>query len=198
MKYLIISGSIRPQSQSIRISAWLERELQKEGDETVVVDLSEAYVPENTDALFNEDSDETHQFQPTKHYLDWCDAIIVVSPEWNGMTPGKLITFMQSVGKSLAHKPGLIVTTSGTRGGAYPASMLRGFTTKNSHVLWIPEQLIVRTDKDVMHDTPENEQDTYIQKRARYDLGVLRRYVEILAPVREKILEGLSDFPNGM
>lgn len=193
-----MSGSARPNSESIRVAAWLERQLQQEGDETVVIDLSEAYVPENTDALYDKESEETHAFHPTKHYLNWCDAFIVVSPEWNGMTPGKLIAFMQAVGRSFAHKPGLIVTTSKTRGGAYPASILRGFTTKNSHILWIPEQLIIRTNKDMLKDEPVSEDDVYIQKRAHYVLGVLRHYTETLAPGREKLFQSLTDFPNGM
>ena len=193
-----MSGSARPNSQSIRIAAWLERELQKKGDETVVIDLAEAYIPENTDALYDKESEETHAFQPTKHYLNWCDGFIIVSPEWNGMTPGKLITFMQSVGRSFAHKPGLIVTNSKTRGGAYPASILRGFTTKNSHILWVPEQLIIRTNQDMLQDGASNEDDVYIQKRADYVLGILRYYTETLAPGREKLFESLTDFPNGM
>ena len=198
MKYLIVSGSPRPNSQSIRIAAWLERELQKEGDETVVIDLSEAYVPENIDALDEGESKEAQQFQPSRHYLDWCDGLVVISPEWNGMTPGKLISFMQSLKRSVAHKPGLIVTTSAYRGGAYPSTMLRAFATKNSHVLWLPEQLIVRGSEDMFHDNTEEKDDLYIQKRARYDLSLLRKYTEILAPQREKLLDGLTDFPNGM
>lgn len=114
------------------------------------------------------------------------------------MTPGKLIAFMQAVGRSLAHKPGLIVTNSKTRGGAYPASILRGFTTKNSHILWVPEQLIIRTNKDMLKDEPDNEDDIYIQKRADYTLGILRHYTETLTPGREKLFESLTDFPNGM
>lgn len=198
MKYVIVSGSARPDSQSIRIAAWLERALQKQGNETVVIDLAEAYVPENTDALFNKESDESHQFAATKHHLNWCDGFIVVSPEWNGMTPGKLISFMQAVGRSFAHKPGLIVTNSKIRGGAYPASMLRGFATKNSHILWIPEQLIIRTNQDMLKDEPANDEDEYIQKRAHYVLDILRYYTETLTPGREKLYEGLSDFSNGM
>jgi multimeric flavodoxin WrbA len=172
--------------------------LKNDGDETVVIDLAESYVPENTDALYDKESEETHTFQPTKYYLNWCDGFIIVSPEWNGMTPGKLIAFMQAVGRSFAHKPGLIVTNSKTRGGAYPASLLRGFTTKNSHILWVPEQLIIRTNKDMLKDEPVSDDDIYIQKRARYVLGVLRYYVETLTPGRVKLLESLTDFPNGM
>ena len=198
MKYLIVSGSARPNSESLRVAAWLERQLKARGDETVVIDLNEAYVPENTDALYDKESDETHAFQPSKHYLNWCDGFIVVSPEWNGMTPGKLIAFMQAVGRSLAHKPGLIVTTSKTRGGAYPASMLRGFTTKNSHILWIPEQLIIRTNQSMLQDEPTSDDDVYIQKRADYALDILRHYTETLSPGRQKLYEGLGDFPNGM
>ena len=43
-----------------------------------------------------------------------------------------------------AHKPGLIVSISSGNGGAYPISELRSSSYKNSHILWIPENIIIR------------------------------------------------------
>ena len=44
----------------------------------------------------------------------------------------------------LAHKPGLIVSISSGNGGAYPVSELRSSSYKNTHIMWIPEQIIIR------------------------------------------------------
>lgn len=201
MKYLIVSGSARPESEAIRISAWLERQFA-DTDETVVLDLSRVFVPFDTSELWDEGSSATHEFAPVKHYLDWCDAIIVVTPEWDGMAPGKLISFLQAAAEvkdfALAHKPGLIVGESNARGGAYPMVMIRAYSGKNTHINWIPEHLLVRFNGDMFKDTPDNKDDIYIQKRARYCVDMLRRYTEVLAPVRGRLLEDIEQYKSGM
>lgn len=199
MKYLIVSGSARPNSQAIRIAAWLERQFS-DADETVVLDLSEAYVPFDTSALWDANSEASAQFAPVKHYLEWCDALIVVSPEWHGMTPGKLISFFQASaeGSVVAHKPGLIIGESNIRGGAFPEAIIRGFSSKNTRINWIPEHLLVRFNETKFMDNPEAKDDIYIQKRARYCLDLLRRYTEVLAPARGRLLEGIEEFKSGM
>ncbi len=198
MNYLIVSGSARPNGQSLRIASWLERQFPDQ-DETVVLDLSEAYIPWDTSALWDKDGEDTHQFAPTRHYLEWCDALIIVSPEWHGMAPGKVISFFQaaSEGRLIAHKPGLIVCESDARGGAFPEAMIRGFTAKNSRINWIPEHLLIRFNHDMFLENPVRD-DEYIQKRARYCVDLLRHYTETLAPARQILLEGIENFPNGM
>lgn len=199
MKYLIVSGSSRPNNRSIHIAAWMERQLQTMGDETVVLDLEHVWLPEaDPTTLWDNDSDDTHRFAPTKHYLDWCEGVIVVCPEWDGMLPGKMISFFHCVGKSLAYKPGLIVTNSNIRGGAYPEVILRGFASKNTHIFWLPEHLIVRHNESMFMDEPADKDDIYIQKRALFCLRTLRHVTEKWSPSRTEVVDMLSEFPNGM
>lgn len=199
MKYLIVSGSARPNSQAIRIAAWLERQFS-DADETVVLDLSQAYVPFDTSALWDKESEASREFAPTRHYLEWCDALIVVSPEWHGMTPGKLISFFQAAAEGLvvAHKPGLIIGESNLRGGAFPEAMIRGFSSKNSRIMWIPEHLLVRFNESKFKDEPETKDDKRIQERARYCVDLLKRYTEVLAPARERLIQDIWNFKSGM
>lgn len=198
MKYLIVSGSARPNGQSLRIANWLARQFP-ESDEMAVLDLHEAYVPWDTSALWDKESEGIRLFAPTRQLLEWCDALVIVSPEWHGMAPGKVISFFQAAaeGRVIAHKPGLIVGESDSRGGAFPEAMIRGFTSKNSRINWIPEHLLVRFNHDMFLDTPTGD-DEYIQRRARYCIDLLRRYTEVLAPAREHLLKDIQNFPNGM
>lgn len=199
MKYLIVSGSSRPNNQSSRIAAWMERELQAQGDETVVLDLEHVWMPESDPStLWDKNSEETHKFQPTKHYLEWCDGVVVVCPEWDGMLPGRIINFFHCVGKSLAYKPALIVTNSNRMGGAFPEVILRGFASKNTRILWLPEHLIVRENETKFMDEPKDNADIYIQKRARFCLRMLRLATEKWTPSRPELLDILKEFPNGM
>jgi len=199
MKYLIVSGSARPNSQAIRIASWINQQFSSD-DEVELLDLSEAYIPEDTSALWDASSEATAQFASTKHSLEWCDALIVISPEWHGMTPGKLISFLQAAaeGRVVAHKPGLIIGESDSRGGAFPEAMIRGFASKNSRILWIPDHLLIRFNHDMFKINPETDDDRYIQSRVRYCLSLLRHYTEVLAPVRTQLLDGIEKFPNGM
>ena len=198
MNYLIVSGSARPNGQSLRISQWLKNQFP-DTDDAKVLDLHQTYVPWDTSALWDSGSDDTRQFAPTKQLLEWCDGLIIVSPEWHGMTPGKVIAFFQAAteGKPIAHKPGLIVGESDSRGGAFPEAMIRGFTSKNSRITWIPEHLLVRFNHDMFLENPTGD-DAYIQKRARYCVDLLRRYTEVLAPARTTLLSDMENFPNGM
>ena len=51
---------------------------------------------------------------------------------------------------------GLIVSISSGNGGAYPISELRSSSYKNSHILWIPENIIIRNVKQFSQENMEN------------------------------------------
>lgn len=200
MKIVIISGSARTNSQSIRIAAWIERHLRSQ-HETTVLDLSEVYVPEDPSRLWSKKSDEYARFVVTKQMLAEAEALVVVSPEWSGMTPGKLISLFQAIDAAgdhvVAHVPALMVTNSNARGGAYPASILQGYAAKNSHLLWIPEHIIIRFNETMLQEDPGDD-DAYIQARLLAGLTLLTQYAEALTPHRATIRAHLKDYPNGM
>ena len=79
----------------------------------------------------------------------------MVVPEYGGMsTPNSknffllfnffFFFFFFLLNGELFHKPGLIVSISSGNGGAYPISELRSSSYKNSHIMWIPENIIIR------------------------------------------------------
>lgn len=198
MNIVVVSGSARSNSQSIRVSAWVEAALEGRGHTVTTLDVSQLFVPEDASKLFNEDSPESRRFLPTKQILSEADAAVVISPEWHGMPPGKLIGFFQAIGASLAHTPTLLVTVSAAHhGGAYPSAVLRGHVSKNTRVLWLPDYVIIRSISQMLNDEPD-EDDSYIQKRLLRTLDLLVVYAETLKPARQRIRNIMADYPNGM
>ena len=72
-------------------------------------------------------------------------GFVLVVPEYGGMaSPNSKNLFLLANNGEFFHKPGLIVSISSGLGGAYPISELRSSSYKNSHIMWIPENIIIR------------------------------------------------------
>lgn len=200
MQIVLISGSGRTDSQSLKVANWLADSLGKQGATTSVVDLShEDYMPMLHEEVWGDVMGEPANKIQAK--LADADGYVVVTPEWAGMASPALKNFFLYVGKSMADKPALLVGVSSTFGGQYPVSELRSTTHKNTRVVYIPEQLIVRHAENVMN-SPEpagdNKEDAYIQDRAHYDLGVLLAYSEAMRPLRNNKAIDYQKHPHGM
>ncbi len=200
MDVTIVCGSHRPSSQSAKVSAYLAREIEKLGDAASIVDLSETPLPLWDEGHWADDERWVAVWHPISEKLASSDAVILVTPEWSGMvTPAiKNLLLLCNRGE-LAHKPGLAVAVSATRGGAYPIAELRMSSTKNNHLVYIPEHLIVREAKTVLNTPdPETAEDGYLRGRIRYALTMLREYARALAHVRESGAIDLARYPYGM
>ena len=146
MKISIISASHRINSQSKKISSLIKDNLFKMDSEIDIniLDLAEAglplWSPEKKDGkgMWGEN------WNSKSSNLDESDGFIVVVPEYGGMaTPAAKNIFLLCGNGEFAHKPGLIVSISSGTGGAYPISELRSSSYKNTHLMWIPENIIV-------------------------------------------------------
>ena len=96
----------------------------------------------------------------------------------------------------LFHKPGLIVSISSGSGGAYPISELRSSSYKNTHIMWIPENIIIR---NVEQFNPGNHGiliPNWIDQRIKYSCNLLIKYAEYLKPIQKFI--NRKEFSNGM
>lgn len=203
MKTLIISGSHRINSQSIKVSKWLAAALAEKGSQADILELAGSDIPLWDEAAWNPTSDLSKQMGPYLDRVTAADAFIIVAPEWAGMAPAALKNFLLYVAsKHAAHKPVLLVGVSSGRGGTYPVAELRGSGFKNNRIICIPDHLIVQFAEGVMN-TPAlddgSEADQFIKKRAVYSLGVLLAYAKALKGMREET-GGLLDpaYPFGM
>ena len=193
LKIAILSGSSRPDSQSAKVAAYLQQQLQQHGQQACVLDLAATPLP-------------LWPVGPAEHWpamqaqLADADALVVIAPEWHGMAcPAVKNFFLYASKAELAHKPGLLVGVSSGVGGAYPISELRASGYKNSRLCYLPEHLIIRQVEQVLNaGAALGESDQRIRARIDYALDILCQYAEALKPVRANISFANPDFANGM
>ncbi|MDC0457935.1 NAD(P)H-dependent oxidoreductase [Alphaproteobacteria bacterium] len=125
------------------------------------------------------------------------DGFVFVVPEYGGMAaPSSKNLFLLCGNGELTHKPALIVSVSSGNGGAYPIADLRSFSYKNTHIMWIPENIIIR---NVQQFTPGSHGEaipSWLESRVEYTLKLLLAYSLNMKSLREII--NRKDFGNGM
>lgn len=187
------------------MSDYLAKRLEaRPGDDTIsILDLSENPLPLWSEAMW---SDKANAYAPKwsgmSKQLAAADGVIVVSPEWGGMAPAGLKNLFLMCGKQeLAHKPGMLVGISSSRGGSYPVAELRVSSYKNTRLCYIPENLILRNVNTLLHgdlNETSSDEDTYLRKRIDYALEVLVLYARALRGVRDSPIIDHKTYPFGM
>ena len=147
MEVIVVSGSNRKNSQSERISKIIQEVSTEKLN--IIPKLYSLYT--NDLPLWDEEGygENDKKIINLKKEFTQSNAFIFVVPEWHGMVPPHVKNMILLLGsKPLWHKPALIVTISSSNGGAYPVMELRGSSHKNSHICWIPEQVVIRNVKN--------------------------------------------------
>ena len=202
MKFFVLSGSPRAEAQSLKVARYLQAALPQEvsGAEVFLYSLSGNPLP-----LWDEAAggapEET--WGPVSQQLQVADALVVVTPEWNGMATPAVKNFLMSCSAAeVGHKPGLIVTVSAGRGGTYPVAELRMTGTKNNRLMWMPEHVIVQHVEGSLivadGDASIGKEDAAIRARLRYALRLLGAYGVALRQVRSSGVVDHGAFRNGM
>ena len=192
MKIVIISGSNRRNSQSIRISNIIFQKLSFLNINVSLVNLEKENFPFWQDDYDDLISPHKKAFEKTSLLLKDAEGFIFVVPEWGGMVPSQVKNiFLLASNNELSHKPGLIVSLSESMGGAYPVAELRTFSYKNTKICWIPEHVIIRKVKEFMPET-----DKRLNSRIDYSCKMLVEYSKALKNVRN--IADLKTFKNGM
>ena len=197
MNISIISASHRKNSQSNRVALILEKLLQEKFKNIKIFNFdlfklnlpmwSEEEIEENRKLLFDEFSGK----------LLKSDGFIFVIPEYGGMaTPISKNFFLHCNKGELSHKPALVVSISSGNGGAYPISELRSSSYKNRHILWIPENIIIRNVEQFLPGNHGRLIPEWMDGRINYSCKLLIKYVEFLKPIQSFI--NRKDYGNGM
>ena len=199
MKISIISASHRKNSQSKKISGFLQNNLSNIDPKlnTNILDLADAglplWSPEKKDGkgIWGE------TWNSISENLNNSDGFVLVVPEYGGMaTPVAKNIFLLCGNGELAHKPGLIVSVSSGNGGAYPISELRSSSYKNTHIMWIPENIIIRNVEEFNPGAHGKNIPEWLDNRIDYVLKLLLIYASNMKPIREIV--NRKDFGNGM
>ena len=144
MNILIISSSVRPGRKSHRAALGLQKYIQSSADvEVRVIDLLQFPLPLLAATFGSHDTPDA-QMEYLNSELHWADAMIFVSPEYNGSYSSALKNFVDTFAKGpFKDKPiGVCSVTSGGMGG------MRGALQMQQLVLAIfafpmPEMLLV-------------------------------------------------------
>ncbi len=202
MHIVLVSGSHRQNSQSLRITKYLADRLPKlaDGTSSDIIELKGNPLPLWDETMWHAGSPLQKQWEPYAKRLQAADGLVITSPEWSGMVPAGLKNFFLYCSPSeIGHKPAMIVGVSSSRGGAYPVQELRASSYKNTMVCYIPQHLIVReAEKMFVGDTPADTTDGYMRERADFTLKLLVEYAKGLKPVRESGVPFDKKFANGM
>lgn len=202
MKFFVLSGSHRVEAQSLKVANYIKSVLTREhaGSETFLYSLSGNPLP-----LWDEATGGAPDalWDPISAELKSADALVVVSPEWNGMVPSGVKNFLLNcTADEIGHKPALIATVSATRGGSYPVAELRMSGYKNNRIAWIPEHVIFQHIEDNLNAADGaadiSKEDAYIRKRLRYALRLLEEYGKALKQVRTSGVIDHKTFKSGM
>ena len=199
MKISIISASHRTNSQSKRISDFLHNNLlnNKLGLEIFFFDLADGSLPLWSPDKKNGKGIWGEIWSSISDKLLQSDGFIFVVPEYGGMaTPAAKNFFLLCGNGELSHKPGLIVSVSSGMGGAYPIAELRSSSYKNTHLMWIPENIIVRNVEEFNPGNHGYNIPEWLDNRIDYVLKLLLVYASNMKPLRELI--NRKDFGNGM
>jgi len=119
LNYTIISGSIRQNRNSHRVSLHLYERLNSEpNSKAEILDLAEANLPVMTD-VWDKHPQHTEAYTKLANTLRTTDAFIWVSPEYNGSYTPALKNFIDAFPKSAFYrKPvGVVSVSTGGLGG---------------------------------------------------------------------------------
>jgi len=199
MKISIISASHRTNSQSKRISNLLHNNLLDINSrlEIFYLDLADASLPLWSTDKKNGTGVWGETWNSISDNFNKSDGFILVVPEYGGMaTPAAKNFFLLCGNGELSHKPGLIVSVSSGNGGAYPITELRSSSYKNTHIMWIPENIIIRNVEEFNPGNHGKKIPEWLDNRIDYVLKLLLAYASNMKPLRELI--NRKDFGNGM
>ena len=199
MKISIISASHRINSQSKKISDLLHNNLLniKSELEIFFLDLAVSSLPLWSPDKKNGKGIWGQTWNSISDNFKKSDGFILVVPEYGGMaTAAAKNIFLLCGNGEFAHKPGLIVSVSSGNGGAYPIAELRMSSYKNTHIMWIPENIIIRNVEEFNPGGHGDNIPEWLDDRIDYVLKLLLAYASNMKPLREII--NRKDFGNGM
>ncbi len=209
MNILIVSCSQRDESKSLELSKYIDKNIfhKKKEAKSSILDLSlYPFLLDN----YGKGRDDEVLLENNKtevlNLLYACDGIVFVSPEWGGMIPPALVNLLllsaygSANGLPLANKPAFIVGVSASGGGGNVVSLLKAYSGKNSHLVWIPLHAIVQNVEEFLKKTWEPEVEnrfSQVQSRLETGLDSLFLYTKKLKEVREELLPLSVKHPYG-
>ncbi|MBV2168398.1 MAG: NAD(P)H-dependent oxidoreductase [Bdellovibrio sp.] len=160
MKY-IIAGTDRPDSNTLKVSKYIQTIYQQLGETVEIIDLKEMKAHLHQDLHYGKPS------EGLKPYLDkvlGSDGLIVVSPEYNGSMPGILKYFIDHLKfpESFEFRPVCFVGLGGMFGALRPVEHLQQiFGYRNAYVY--PERVFIMGVHKILNAEGQPQDETIKQ-----------------------------------
>ena len=125
MKILILAGSVRKNRKSINVCLYLENQLSNLGIQVDLLDMTENPLPVFDDFV-EENPDVMKITEQISMRLENADAMILVTPEYNGSFSGVLKNTLDYFWAEFARKPiGIAAVSAGRMGGINASTQLQ-------------------------------------------------------------------------
>lgn len=205
MKLVIISASQRSHSQTAKVAQYMA-EAAVGYEEVIHLELCQLNLP-LWDGTQENKLEASSDWPMINKHLSEADALIAVTPEWNGMASPLLKNFLlMCSGQDTAHKPILLAAISGGISGAYPIAELRMNAFKNNKLVAIPDHLVIRNVAQILNDDNSSstltDHDINIRQRIGYSLHMLEKYSKVHKTLRAELVEqpfeNEEKYKNGM
>jgi azobenzene reductase len=173
LKVLVILGSIRQGRMSERVATFVMARLAAAGEiDAELVDLREINLPMMEERLGRIEPTPPHVAELGAK-IQGCDALVIVTPEYNRGYPGVLKNALDYFFKEYKRKVVALVTVSdGGRGGVNAWAQLVTVLVRMSAIVLPPNMEVERVDKSFAPDGTAID-PIYI-KRADYMIAELK------------------------
>ena len=179
----VIVGSTRRGRQTLKVARFIQRRLvERDGIESDLLDLAEYDFPIMEERLRLRD-DPPPGLTEFSERVARADALVIVTPEYNGGYPGVLKNALDYLLPEYRRKPvGIISVSAGPWGGRSALAQLRQVVLSLG-ALPIPANLPVRHVQSSFDEAGETEDPAY-EKSAEHFIDELLWYTEALAARR--------------
>lgn len=169
MKIVILSGATRSSSHSTQIARRLEHIFSqvRPDIETRLIENKDLQLPVYDD-ISNLSQESKSTIKSISQILFDSDALVLVSPEYNGGIAGGLKNTLDYFRKEYEWKPmGLVSVTSGTLGGQNAMNQLAAFGSYVGACL-SPTRLMVSSVQLVLEDTSSDEAKRFVRNAEKF------------------------------
>lgn len=178
MQIVLVSGSAREERRSHIIALALKDELQAQGAEVRILDVKEAALPP-LDYRYSKHPNPSETLKKIAGDLEWAQAFVLVSPEYNGSFSGPLKNTLDYFYPEYNDKPfGLVSVSAGGKGGINALRALQHYVLVLQGIL-SPKGLPTGNVNSLINDEGQLSDEDYqerLQKFAKHFLAFAKKH----------------------
>ncbi|MDR7131754.1 NAD(P)H-dependent FMN reductase [Algoriphagus sp. 4150] len=167
MRIVILAGSIRKNRKSIQVCRYLEKQLSGRGVEIDLVDPLDDPLP-----IFDDFADENpvvHKaVQKMENRLGIADAMVFVTPEYNGSFSGVLKNTLDYFWNEFSGKPIGVAAVSAGKMGGINASVQLQHVVLSLGAYPLPVKLLVRRVDHVFDDNLNPVDEEFVRNADKF------------------------------